>query len=285
MHPNHEAAFKITATERTDRLPGQSSRCQLGSRLSKYAVAPDLPGTDYKKIKALLITDQGGLCAYCETRIAELDGSLQRVEHFHPKSDQSNPSQNWALDWNNIMAVCLGGEKSGNHDNPAAIGSPIYKLPENLSCDAHKNHYFNTQAGKAAGLSAQLLALENPLASAAFPCLYGFDKQNGIIFPNSDQCEKLDQLKQLARNTTHDKLLKTIEVLNLNCDRLCAARLEILKAYNREFKQAREKRDGDFNAKLAEKWFRRRWPSFFTTRRILLGDAAEKWLKQQQYNG
>jgi hypothetical protein len=43
-------------------------------------------------------------------------------------------NKNWALDWNNIFGVCIGGDDSDKKLHP---------LPENLSCDSHKNHLVN----------------------------------------------------------------------------------------------------------------------------------------------
>lgn len=68
-----------------------------------------------KDIQDALKYDQGGICAYCEIDLKELDVSSSnnvvpdfRVEHFHPKSDNST-AHNWNLDWNNLLACCNGG--------------------------------------------------------------------------------------------------------------------------------------------------------------------------------
>jgi uncharacterized protein (TIGR02646 family) len=241
-----------------------------------HAVPPDKSGDDYKKIKTLLVTDQGGLCAYCEAAIGQLDTSLQRVEHYHPKSDQSASGKNWALDWDNIMAVCVGGEKVDRQRHP---------LPENLSCDAHKNHYFTASKLTGPMLAQQLLSLTNPLHTAAFPCLFDLDKQTGKFAPSTKICLLLDEANQLPAGATEQKIAQTVRVLNLNCDRLCEERLEILKAYNQEVARARKMKDAEFKVKLEAKWFANRWPSFFTTRRILLGADAEVWLKNNKFSG
>lgn len=61
----------------------------------------------YEKIRSQCIEDQGCLCGFCEIQLPDTPMG-RRVEHFHPKSDKS-PDHNWALDWNNMLAVCLGG--------------------------------------------------------------------------------------------------------------------------------------------------------------------------------
>ena len=131
-------------------------------------------GEDYQVVRRLILEDQGGLRAYCETGLKELPPHKQRVEHFHPKSDTSNPGKNWALDWENILGVCVGGDDSDKETHP---------LPQNLSCDSRKN--------------------------------------------NDKQCF----------------------------------------------------------SKMAKRWFREKWPSFFTTRRILLGKHAETYLVQIGFQG
>lgn len=62
-----------------------------------HASENQTPGDDYRAIKQRLIVDQGGLCGYCEQQIGDRDASLQRVEHYHPKSDTSDPRVNWSL--------------------------------------------------------------------------------------------------------------------------------------------------------------------------------------------
>jgi uncharacterized protein (TIGR02646 family) len=99
----------------------------------------------YLDVKRSLIRGQRGLCAYCEIRLADgLDDQAidakrheQRVEHFHPRSDNSDPL-NWALHWLNLWAVCLGGSDrppAGVPADPLRFQEP---LPANLSCDAFK---------------------------------------------------------------------------------------------------------------------------------------------------
>ena len=90
-------------------------------------------GSLYNAIRKRIVDDQFRLCAYCECKISESEPLITRVEHFHAKSDISHPSINWALLWENMLGVCNGG------DNPSATGYSN-PLPQNLSCDSHKNH-------------------------------------------------------------------------------------------------------------------------------------------------
>lgn len=238
-----------------------------------HATATQQPGDDYRAIKKRLIDDQGGLCGYCEQKIGHLNGSLQRIEHYHPKSDNTNPAINWALLWSNILVVCSGGEKEG----------ATHALPANLSCDAHKNHQLNKQAPVA--IAAALAAQINPFNAPAFPCLFIFDKQTGELQPNLTGCQHLEQAQGLPAGSLNSKVQNTLELLNLNCDRLCQDRLKVRNEYNRAVKEAREKNDAGYRQKLTERWFSKRWPSFFTTRRILLGEAGEVYLQQILFQG
>lgn len=227
-------------------------------------------GKDYDMISQQIFADQGYLCAYCESRVnvtwknigKEESTEKPRIEHFHPKSDKSD--KNWGLDWNNLVGICIGGEDRGD----------VHPLPANLSCDAYKNYLFSKKRIDEKTENHFL----NPLTDIpATPCLFDFNKRTGELIVNP----KIDD------NSTLNKafIKKTIENLNLNCDRLTQQRLVILRDYNREIKKGREKNDKDIFSKLAQKWFQNKWPRFFTTRRILLHRSAEEYLEAINYDG
>lgn len=228
-------------------------------------------GSEYKIIKALLLKDQGGLCGYCETKVSALEVHKQRVEHFHPKSDTSNSFKNWALDWMNVFAVCLGGSDSDQSKHP---------LPINLSCDAHKD-YLITKNRLPLACEGYVI---DPLKLSAHPHLIDLDKATGKFIANKSACENFGY-PQNKYISTEELVSKTIEMLNLNCQRLCDDRLEVLKSYNQEVAKARKANDREGLHKLANRWFHEKWPSYFTTRRILLGSHAEAHLDHILYNG
>ncbi len=228
-------------------------------------------GSDYRSIRTKILDDQGGLCAYCETSIINLPPHKQRVEHFHSKSDSDDPNKNWALDWNNVICVCIGGDDSDKQLHP---------LPENLSCDSHKNHLINRKKFPQA-CEGYLL---NPLLISAFPSLFDLDKATCELKPNSDVCQKVE-INNNQMGTTQALVQNTIDILNLNCDRLTQDRRAVLNSYNQWVTKARKQNDKQCFNKMASCWFQTRWTSFFTTRRILLGNHAETYLKQIQYNG
>lgn len=210
---------------------------------------------DYNDIKGLIFQDQEELCCYCEKSVANLDFYRKVVEHFHPKSDLTDPSINWALDWFNLLGSCPGGadEKSS------------YQLPENLSCDAHKGKYLSTDR------------LLNPLEILISPPLFRFRNRDGSLLPNREACEVFVPEKN-AFDTTLELVLNTLEVLNLNCYRLKSQRLEIFYHHQMIVKKAREDNNGDRLDQLAHQWFSGKMLDFFTTRRCLLGQRAEQYI-------
>lgn len=225
---------------------------------------------DYKALRLRIWGDQGGLCGYCEKRVAELPDHLQRVEHYHSKSDKSG-SHNWDLDWNNVFGVCTGGGDADKTKHP---------LPDNLSCDAYKDYLIQKSKLPKACEGYYL----NPLRVISTANLVDFDKASGELSVNKAACEGLADIDN-QYSTLEDLVTKTIEILNLNCQRLCDDRLAVLKEWNRQFKVARTANDQDWKKKLAERWFSTPWPAFFTTKRILLGKDAEDYLESMRYNG
>lgn len=225
---------------------------------------------DYKAVRGLMLNEQGGLCGYCENKVTDQPEYKHRVEHFHDKSDQANvAAHNWGLDWHNVFAVCIGGNDADKL---------IHPLPDNLSCDSHKGYLKNQLNVAPEGY------LLNPLNIPASPCLFQFDKSTGELKPDAAACAQA----HIADNnfgTVQELVENTIRMLNLNCSRLTAQRLEVLKAYNQAVKRVREKNDRQGLSKLAAYWFSSKWLSFFTTRRLLLGSYAEHYLTTINYNG
>lgn len=228
---------------------------------------------DYKEIRQDIFTDQGGLCAYCEAEVQSLSENLQRVEHFHSKSDDSNEDKNWGLDWHNVFGVCVGGS---GHDTD----KKKYLLPANLSCDAHKAHLIDKHKLSEACEGYFI----NPLELIAIPCLFGFEKATGELFADILACAQYTpRLNQYG--SVVELVEKTIDILNLNCERLKDARREVLKSYNQEVAKARKANDRKFHEKLARRWFGTQWRSYFSTRRALLDSHAEAYLQSIGYNG
>lgn len=238
--------------------------------------ADALGRTAYDITRAQLIGGQGGLCAFCEIDIRDNDSLKCRVEHFHPKSDTAT-AHNWALDWQNMLGVCMGG--SQRYQQPPHALEP---LPENLSCDAHKDQMIRTNR-----LAEQCEGwIINPVDLPASLCLFFLEKSTGCLLPDVDQCAVVN-LPGNRYPSTLELVQHTIDMLNLNCDRLCQARRHVLWDIERNKKRLREQGVSSQQGlrDLAERYFRQRWPGFFTTIRLCLGAAAEQYLTDIGFQG
>ncbi|MGZ8218670.1 retron system putative HNH endonuclease [Methylomagnum sp.] len=226
----------------------------------------------YTEIKRTAVNDQGGLCAYCE---ADITNQTQQIEHFHPKSDNGG-THNWALDWNNLLAVCDGGS------NPY---SPAYlePLPDNLSCDQHKN-YLSQKGGLSAACEGWLL---NALQLAAFPNLFAIHLGTGKLRANVEICASVPVFEPNHCGDTAALVENTIRILNLNCDRLCQDRLRVIRSLEHAKKQLRQRGIPTNQAlpSLTQHYFQRRWSPFFTVIRSYLGETAERHLESIGYQG
>jgi uncharacterized protein (TIGR02646 family) len=208
----------------------------------------------YQDCRAQAMSDQHGLCAYCESKLDPAKPHKCRVEHVRPKSHTAT-WHNLALDWHNLLAVCNGGETEGS------IATP---LPANLSCDAHKKDS-----------TIEVSPLEIP----AFPNVFAFDKATGHLMPDHAACAKV--------NIAPDKLERSMETLNLNCARLARLRRSVLFDMERRKKTLRGKRHTAQSGAplLADGYFKNTWPEFFSTIRCCLGQAAEDSLHSINYCG
>lgn len=230
----------------------------------------------YADCRKILLSSQGGICAYCEIDIRDNDPLRCRVEHFHPKSDRAG-SHNWSLDWNNLLGVCAGGSF-----RYAAAPHAAEPLSENLSCDAHKDRM--VQTGRLPILCDNLIL--NPQIVPSFPVLFRLEKSTGRLFPAPLQ--KLEEFICVDGVSNLETIISnTIDMLNLNCDRLCRGRLAVIWAIERKKKEQRNKGHsaeiGLMN--LARQYFHCRWPGFFTTIRLCLGSVGEVYLSEISFGG
>lgn len=138
------------------------------------AVYADLSGSVKSILKQSLITEQHGLCCYCEKRI---DASSSHIEHFKPKGilvDGTAPYAHLQLDYTNLHASCLRepdgdpemhcGHKKGSEFS-AQLLSPL-----SAGCE---NHFKFTLDGKIVGITPEgletirILHLDSSLLDAA----------------------------------------------------------------------------------------------------------------------
>lgn len=235
---------------------------------------------DYQQTKVQAFQDQGDLCAYCEIRIDPALKAKQELEHFHPKSSTHpapvSGASCWALDWENILGTCLGGadidQKAYQQQHPH-LYTKQQQQDAVISCGARKADTLLTGV------------IFDPRDLPAFPVLVTFNRSNGKLESDQGHCQLFDQTKGWAVGTTFRLMNNTIIELNLNSDRLCQNRLAVSYEFDRQLTRARQTQNRQIHTQLATYWFQQKWPSFFTTRRLLLGSHAETWLQQNHYNG
>ena len=219
--------------------------------------------------KAAIIEHQGGLCAYCEIdlKLAPANANEEddfRVEHFHPKSDDSE-SRNWSLDWHNLLGCCHGGSSREVTDAANRFTSP------DNSCDVPKgdNNWDDI--------------ILNPLGLPAFPVIFSFSRSDGSIRIIQEHCK--------TAHVDETKAQQTVDKLLLDSNRLKRLRETVLNNINAQLQ--RKVADGMSPAQartdLAQRLLRKDsngcWPKFFSAIRYYLGDAAERQLESIHYNG
>ena len=223
--------------------------------------------TRYNAVKNQIKKDQGALCAYCEIDLKESVKSNDdfRVEHFHPKNDNS-AQINWALEWSNVLGCCHGGSERNVVDAKQRFTSSAER-----HCDVPK---------KGKNLSGVILS---PLQIPAFPLLFDFDRFTGEMSINTMACSNANISISIAEST--------IRELCLNATVLKIHRKDVLNSLNDEIKlligngkTIMEAMDYTVKAVL-RKDSNGNFPAFFSTIRSYLKSTAETHLKVIGYNG
>ena len=219
----------------------------------------------YHVIREATRRDQGRLCAYCERL---LPGDDEQIGHFHPKSDESLPRKNWALEWTNLWLACRGGDQVRTND-PGAYLPPV---AENRSCDTAK---------EARVVDGQILA---PDEVPAFPRIFRYRQASDavLIEPDEQACAQA--------GIPVEKVRETVEVFSLNCRRLSDARLAVLRELNAHQKRLRD--GGSLTPvrwqQLATRHLSRdgeAWKAFFTLRRWYFREVGEQCLREAGFDG
>jgi uncharacterized protein (TIGR02646 family) len=228
----------------------------------------------YDSIVKTLEDDQGGICAYCEIKISRTTNTT-RVEHFVPKSLQhpTHPKFNWTLHWFNLIGVCNGGT-----ERRSAPGHYLEPVKENLSCDAHKEQVIS-------GVNSHGRRL-NPLALPSTSPLIKIHRFTGELI--------VDQANTAAtrwagnkHGSTEALVVKSIEILNLNCPRLVRNRLVVLRNLEKELQRAHKAKldKSVYMVNLCRRYLNPRYSEFFSVYRSRLGADAEGYLKGIGYKG
>ncbi len=223
----------------------------------------------YIPVKDQLKKDQANLCAYCEIdlkeRVSVDDVDDCRVEHFHPKSDDSSAT-NWHLKWDNLLATCHGGTQRKVVDAAERCTTPDHH------CDAPKGD-----------LDWDDLIL-NPLEIPSFPPIFSFARvENDNMSVNDENCDQCGVSIEKADNTiTH---------LQLNAPKLCEMRKDLLDDMNDKMRAYLQVglTIPEAQERLARAILRKdsndHYPAFFSAIRSYLGSQAEAHLQAINYQG
>ncbi|SRR6266568_5134909 len=227
----------------------------------------------YKAVKASLTRDQRSLCAYCEIDLVSGNGKGLddfRVEHFFPKKPH-NPPPNRSLEWDNLLAVCTGG-------NTRALTAKGRFTSPDSSCDVPKANKDWTDS------------ILNPLIDVpSFPRLFRYEEQTGAMAVDEALCPP--ELKAKAEATIQLLHLSPLPTAKIPCSRLQRFRIAIFDKLREEISELLQAGvdEPTAAAQLAEVHFsdnqHKPWPAFFTCIRWYLGTAAETRLKEIGYNG
>jgi uncharacterized protein (TIGR02646 family) len=219
-----------------------------------------------KAVQRQLTIDQSGICAYCEINLKAADSTGVadfRVEHFHPKSDNST-QKNWHLDWPNLLAVCHGGSR-------ADVVEATTRFTALHSCDVPK------------GENNWDTIILNPLRLTTDYCLFKFDRGTGGIRVNEANCISAAICSIKAKATVDNLQLDSPRLRKLRkpaLDKL-SDQLKILVENGRSLEDARRYLASTFLVKDSNN----HWPAFFSAIRDNLGSHAEAHLKNTGYTG
>ncbi len=218
-------------------------------------------GTSYNELIKKLIDVQRGLCGYCEINFIELD---RQIEHVIPRSDPQHGAAR-EVDITNMIACCRGGTSPVFASSERISDEDRYRKPvtDNMSCGQAKSDRND----------ADFL---DPRKLPALPSLTKV-LVDGQIEVDEEACE--------SEGIPTARVTHTIEILNLNAERLRSAREKQWNNLEEEADQIGDPDDSD----IMDAWSRSvlmpddagRLVPFFTTTRSYFGPLAERVLEQQ----
>lgn len=215
-------------------------------------------GAAYRELRDALIQNQHGLCAYCEIELIVLD---YQIEHVIPQSDPQYGASG-EVDIANLIACCKGGTSSVFASSQKGSDEGRYLKP--IKC--------NMSCGQAKGNRSDADFLD-PRKLPALPSLTKV-LRDGRIEADEEAC-RLEGMSPI-------RVTRTIEILNLNAERLRLARE---KWWNDLVDRSGQIDDLD----MMNDWIRSvlipdaddLLTSFFTTSRCYFGPLGERVLARQ----
>lgn len=218
-------------------------------------------GASYSELIEKLIDVQHGLCGYCEINLTELDRQIERI------IPQGDPQQGVSreVEVTNMIACCKGGTSPVFASSERSSDEDRYLEPvkNNMSCGQAKGDLNDAEFVEPRKLPA-LPSLTKVLV-------------DGRIEVDEKACESVD--------ISAARVIRTIEILNLNAERLRSAREKQWNDLEEEADQIGDSDDSD----TMDAWMRSvlmpddagRLVPFFTTARSYFGPFAERVLEQQ----
>ena len=215
----------------------------------------------YNELIEKLIDVQHGLCGYCEINLTELD---RQIEHVIPRG---GPQQGASKEVNvtNMIACCKGGTSSVFAPSEKSSDEDRYLEPvkNNMSCGQAKSDCNDT----------------NFLDPRKLPALPSLTKVlvDGRVEVDEGACG--------LAGIPAARVTRTIDILNLNAERLRLAR----EARRNDLVELSGQVDDLGDPSKMDDWIRSvltpdengRLEPFFTTTRSYFGSFAERVLKQQ----
>lgn len=149
----------------------------------KYNHYDELSHNDKNRLKSYLISEQGGICAYCMCRIKS---ETSTIEHYNPRSLKPELS----LYYNNLFAVCINGRNDTKCDRQCDVSRGDTALTLNPCRESDMKHIryksngeivsdidsFNTDLTVTLNLNNQ--TLKNNRKSALKSALIAIQKHN-----------------------------------------------------------------------------------------------------------
>lgn len=239
--------------EFNDPTPGLAAYlASVGAKANWSEFRSHTSGASYEELRESLTRNQRGLCAYCEDGI---DGWRRQVEHVIPRSDAES-GQARALDIANMVVCCPGGTLPVIDSEESALkrGEP--------SCGQAKANQIDER-------------FVDPRVLPALPSLLRVI-DNGFIEADETAC-------QMA-GFPPDRVTRTIEILNLNSERLRSAREKRWNGLGEELRQVEDPDDPE----VLSDWMRSelrpdeagRLAPFFTTSRSYFAPLSEAILAE-----
>ncbi|MDE3259722.1 MAG: TIGR02646 family protein [Gemmatimonadota bacterium] len=214
-------------------------------------------GGSYRELSEALTQNQHGICAYCEITINDL---RRQVEHVIPQSDDKDGKKR-ATDIANMVACCTGGTVQIH-----AMDRQRRPGRNNISC------------GQAKG-SKNVDDFADPRTLPFLPSVLRVI-DDGQIEADESNCKR--------SGLPSDRLTRTVDILNLNAERL---RLQREKQWI-GLQEETEKIEDPGNPERINAWIRSlltpdendRLNPFFTTTRSYFGALAELILTEEPKN-